>query len=220
MSDLSELLFAVHDALERAGIPHAVGGAIALAYCTLDPRGTRDIDVNVFVGPERAREVFAALPEGIEVSGERLEQLERDGQVRLRSGITPVDLFLNVLPFHNHVEEHVRQVPFEGRTIPILSCAALVVFKAMFDRTRDWADIEAMVEAQSFDPDEASHWIREMVGDDRRIDQLAAAQSRRRSQGEPRPLRPRPDGGVDAPSYEPRPLRPPPDGGWDDAPSY
>ncbi len=201
MSDLSELLFAVHDALDRAGIPHAVGGAIALAYCTLDPRGTRDIDVNVFVGPERAREVFAALPEGIEVSGERLEQLERDGQVRLRSGITPVDLFLNVLPFHDHVEEHVRQVPFEGRTIPILSCTALVVFKAMFDRTQDWADIEAMVEAQSFDPDEASHWIREMVGDDRRIDQLAAAQSRRRSQGEPRPLRPRPDGGVDAPSY-------------------
>ncbi len=83
MSDLSELLFAVHDALERAGIPHAVGGAIALAYCTLDPRGTRDIDINVFVGPERAREVFAALPEGIEVSGERLERLERDGQVRL-----------------------------------------------------------------------------------------------------------------------------------------
>jgi hypothetical protein len=200
MSDLSELVFAVHDALERAGIPHAVGGAIALAYCTLDPRGTRDIDVNVFLGPERAREVFAALPEGIEVSGERLEQLERDGQVRLRSGITPVDLFLNVLPFHNHVEEHVRQVPFEGRTIPILSCTALVVFKAMFDRTQDWADIEAMAEAQSFDPDEASHWIREMVGDDRRIDQLAAAQSRRRSQGEPRPLRPRPGGGVDAPS--------------------
>jgi hypothetical protein len=200
MSDLSELLFAVHDALERAGIPHAVGGAIALAYCTLDPRGTRDLDVNVFVGPERAREVFAALPEGIEVSGERLEQLERDGQVRLRSGITPVDLFLNVLPFHRHVEEHVRQVPFEERTIPILSCTALAVFKAMFDRTQDWADIEAMVEAQSFDLEEASHWIREMVGDDRRIDQLTAAQARRRSQGEPRPLRPRPDGRVDAPS--------------------
>lgn len=202
MSGLGELLFAVHDALKRAGIPHAVGGAIALAYCTLDPRGTRDLDVNLFVGPERAREVFAALPEGIEVSGERLERLERDGQVRLRSGITPVDLFLNVLPFHDYAGGHVRQVPFEGRTIPVLSCTALVVFKAMFDRTKDWADIEAMVEAQSFDLDEASHWIREMVGDDRRIDQLAAAQARRRSQGEPRPLRPRPDGGVDAPRAE------------------
>ena len=200
MSNLSELLLAVHDALERARIPHALGGAIALAYCTLDPRGTRDLDFNVFVGPERAREVFAALPEGIEVSGERLERLERDGQVRLRSGITPVDLFLNVVPFHDHVADHVRMVPFEGRTIPVLSCTALVVFKAMFDRTQDWADIEAMVEAQSFDMDEASHWIRNMVGDDRRISQLAAAKDRRRSQGEPRPLRPRPDGGVDVSS--------------------
>lgn len=190
MSNLGELLFAVHDGLERADIPHALGGAIALAYCTLDPRGTRDLDFNVFVGPERAREVFAALPEGIEVSGERLERLERDGQVRLRSGITPVDLFLNVLPFHDHVARHVRQVPFEGRSIPILSCTALVVFKAMFDRTQDWADIEAMVEAQSFDLDEASDWIRDMLGDDRRIDQLAAAWRRRRSHGEPPPLRP------------------------------
>jgi hypothetical protein len=200
MSDLGDLLLDVHDALDRAGIPHAVGGAIALAYCTLDPRGTRDLDFNVFVGPERAREVFAALPQGVEVSGDRLERLERDGQVRLKSGITPVDLFLSVLPFHDHVAHHIRQVPFEGRTIPVLSCTALVVFKAMFDRTQDWADIEAMIETQSFDQDEASHWIREMLGDDRRIGQLVAALERRRSQGEPRPLRPRPDGGVDAPA--------------------
>ncbi|HEY4450004.1 MAG TPA: hypothetical protein VGN13_00230 [Solirubrobacteraceae bacterium] len=191
MSNLGELLLSVHDALDRAQIPHAIGGAIALAYCTLDPRGTRDLDFNVFVGRERAREVFAALPAEIEVSGERLERLERDGQVRLRSGATPVDLFLNVLPFHDHVAEHVRMVPFEGRNIPVLSCTALVVFKAMFDRTQDWADIETMVEAGSFDLDEATHWIREMLGEDRRTEHLAAAAARRRSQGEPRPLRPR-----------------------------
>jgi hypothetical protein len=199
VSELSDLLFAVHDGLEDAGIPHAVGGAIALGYCTLDPRGTRDVDFNVFVGTDRAREVLATLPDDVEVSGERLERFERDGQVRLRSGATPVDLFLNVLPFHEYVHRHIRQVPFEGRTIPILSCTALVVFKAMFDRTQDWADIEAMVEARSFDPDEASDWIRQMLGDDRRIEQLAAAQKRRRSQAEPRPLRLRPDGKVEAP---------------------
>jgi hypothetical protein len=200
MSDLSDLLFEVHDALDRAGIPHAVGGAIALAYCTLDPRGTRDLDFNLFVGTERAREVLAALPDRVEVDGDRLERLERDGQVRLKAGIAPVDLFLNVLPFHEHVSEHVRQVPLEGRTIPILSCTALVVFKAMFDRTQDWADIEAMVEARSFDTDEASHWIREMLGDDPRLGQLTAALTRRRSQGEPRPLRLGPDGKVELPS--------------------
>ena len=199
MSELSELLFAVHESLERAGIPHAVGGAIALGYCTLDPRGTRDVDFNVFVGTDRAREVLAALPDNVAVDSERLERFERDGQVRLKSGGIPVDLFLNVLPFHDHVARHIRRVPFEGRTIPILSCTALVVFKAMFDRTQDWADIEAMVEARSFDAPEASEWIREMLGDDPRIEQLAAAQTRRRSGAEPRPLRLRPDGKVEAP---------------------
>ena len=195
MSEISELLFAVHDALDRARIPHAVGGAIALAYCTLEPRGTRDLDFNVFVGPERARDVFAALPQGVEVSGARLEALERDGQVRLRAGSTPVDLFLSVLPFHDHVASHVRRVPFEGRTIPVLSCTALAVFKVMFDRPRDWADIEAMIEGQSFDSEEAGDWLAQMLGsDDQRLERLAAVAGRRRSQGEPEPLRPsRPD---------------------------
>lgn len=196
MSDLGDLLFAVHDSLHRARVPHAIGGAIALAYCTLDPRGTRDLDVNVFVGPERAREVLAALPEQVEVSGRQLEVLERQGQVRLRSGITPVDLFLSVLPFHDHVERHVRNVPFEGRTIPVLDCTALAVFKAMFDRPRDWADIEAMVEARSLDVAEATGWIKEMVEDDPRLAKLAELPSRRSSLGEPPPERwqPRADG--------------------------
>jgi hypothetical protein len=190
VSNLSELLFAVHDALDRAKIPHAIGGAIALAYCTLDPRGTRDLDVNVFVGPERARAVVAALPDQVEVSGRHLEILERDAQVRLKSGAVPLDLFLSVLPFHDHVSKHVRWVPFEGRSIPVLNCTALAVFKAMFDRPRDWADIEAMVEARSLDVVDAAGWIREMVGDDPRVTKLADLPAHRSSHGEPPPLWP------------------------------
>lgn len=175
MSELGEQLIAVHDGLDAAGIPHAIGGAIALGYCTLEPRGTRDVDVNVFVGPERAREVLAALPGGVEFEGVHLEHLERDGQVRLRWGITPIDLFLSVLPFHDRVQAHIRPVPFEGRTIPVLDCNALAVFKAMFDRPRDWVDIEAMVEARSIDLDEAIGWVSEMAGaDSAEVAKLAA----------------------------------------------
>jgi hypothetical protein len=177
VSALGDQLLAVHDGLEAAGIPHAIGGAIALGYCTLEPRGTRDVDVNVFVGPERARDVFATLPAGVEFSGMQLEQAERDGQVRLRWGITPIDLFLSVLPFHDHVAAHLREVPFEGRTIPILDCTALAVFKAMFDRPRDWVDIEAMVEARAVDLDEARRWVEQMVGEDARVEKLAALSS-------------------------------------------
>lgn len=177
MSELGDQLLAIHDGLDSAGIPHAIGGAIALGYCTLEPRGTRDVDVNVFVGPERAKDVFAALPEGVELSGLQLEQAERDGQVRVRWGATPVDLFLSVLSFHDHVAAHVRAVPFEGRTIPVLSCTGLTVFKAMFDRPRDWVDIEAMVQARSIDLGEARRWVVEMVGEDARAEKLSALSS-------------------------------------------
>jgi hypothetical protein len=164
VSELGDRLLAVHDALDRAGIPHAIGGAIALGYCTLEPRGTRDLDVNVFVGPDRVKDVFAALPEGVAISGLGLEQAERDGQVRLWWEQTPIDLFFSVLPFHDQVAAAVRQVSFEDRSIPVLDCTALAVFKAMFDRTRDWADIEAMVEARALDLKEASRWVSEMAG--------------------------------------------------------
>ncbi len=49
MTTLVEKVVALSDALTTAGVPHAFGGAIALAYCTEDPRGTRDVDVNAFV---------------------------------------------------------------------------------------------------------------------------------------------------------------------------
>jgi hypothetical protein len=166
VSELGDRLIAVHDALTGAHLPHAIGGAIALGYCTLEPRGTRDLDVNVFVGPERAKEVFAALPAGVVRSGLSLERAERDGQVRLWWEQTPVDLFFSVLPLHDYAERGVREVPFEGRTIPVLSCTALAVFKALFDRTRDWGDIEAMADAGTLDVDEAIRWVADMAGAD------------------------------------------------------
>jgi hypothetical protein len=174
MSELGDRLLAVHDALESARIPHAVGGAVALGYCTLEPRGTRDLDINVFVGPERVKDVFAALPQAVAISGRSLENAERDGQTRLWWDDTPIDVFFSVLPFHDWVADRVRQVAFEGHAIPVIGCTALAVFKAMFDRTRDWGDIEAMVEARTLDLDEAMRWVAEMVGaDDRASKKLA-----------------------------------------------
>jgi hypothetical protein len=166
MSRLEDRLLAVHDGLSAAGIPHAIGGAIALGYCVLEARATQDVDVNVFVTPERTKEVFAALPREIVFSGLDVERAERDGQVRLWWDVTPIDLFLNVLPFHEEVARNIRHVTLGERTIPVLSCTGLAVFKAMFDRPRDWVDIEAMVEARALDLDEAMRWVGDMAGTD------------------------------------------------------
>jgi hypothetical protein len=88
------------------------------------------------------------------------------------------------------VERNIRHVSFGERTIPVLDCTGLAVFKAMFDRPRDWVDIEAMAEARSLDVDETIRWVREIVGEDERVEKLAGLRSRRRSQAEPPPLRP------------------------------
>jgi hypothetical protein len=191
MIGVADRMLAVHDALRAAGFPHAIGGAIALGYCTLEARGTQDVDINVFVSPSRTREVLAALPEGVRITGKDLQGAERDGQVRLMWDATPIDLFFSVLPLHDEIERNIRHVSFGDRTIPVLDCTGLAVFKAMFARPRDWVDIEAMIEARSIDVEEAIRWIREMIGDDPRIETLTSLSSSRRSQGEPPPLRPK-----------------------------
>ena len=64
----------------------------------------------------------------------------------------------------------MERVPFAGITIPILGATELLVFKAFFDRTKDWADIEAMVEAGTADLHSALGWLVDLLGaDDPRI---------------------------------------------------
>lgn len=166
MSLLAQRLLDVHDTLSRASLPHAFGGAIALAYCTEEPRGTRDLDVNVFVSPDRAKDVLAALPSAVRSTDIDLQALAGEGQARVWWEDTPIDLFLDIHSFHDEVAHGVRLVPFEGRTIPVLGCTALAVFKALFDRTKDWADIEEMAKARTLDLPDATVWLERMVGAD------------------------------------------------------
>ena len=60
--NLPDKLLAIHVALAGAGVDHAFGGALALAWCTEQACGTIDIDLNLFAAPECARELLAALP--------------------------------------------------------------------------------------------------------------------------------------------------------------
>jgi hypothetical protein len=166
VSVLAERLIAIHDALAQARLPHAFGGAIALAYCTEEPRGTRDLDVNVFVRPDLAKDVFEALPDSVAWSVAELARTEADGQIRLWWQDTPVDVFLNVHRFHDEAAKGVREVPFAGRVVPVLGCTALAVFKALLSRTKDWADIEEMVAMGELSLDDALAWLVQIVGAD------------------------------------------------------
>ena len=183
MSELVDKLFAIHDSLTAAGLPHAFGGAIALAYCTEEPRGTRDLDVNIFVDAAKAEATLSALPDGVTVTEENIAAVLRDGQARLRWDDIPVDVFLNNMPLHEAVASAVVWVPLERREVPVLDCASLAIFKAFFDRTKDWADLEAIAEATPEDIETAAATITELVGPEdpavKRLEQLAIPSHRR-----------------------------------------
>jgi hypothetical protein len=175
MSELVEKLFTIHDSLTEAGIAHAFGGAIALAYCVEEPRGTRDLDLNIFTDASEAESALSSLPPGVRVRKADIAKVERDGQARLDWDGTPIDVFLNNVPLHDVVAASVVWVELEGRDIPVLDCASLVVFKALFDRTRDWADIEAIAIATPEDIKGAAATIAGLGGEnDSTLEKLRA----------------------------------------------
>jgi len=163
---LAERLLDLHRALARHHIPHAFGGAIALAYSTRNPRGTDDIDVNVFVAVEDCERALRALPAEIEQPDGTAARIRRDGQIRLWWDRTPVDLFFDYESVHADAARHRRIVGFEGARIPILAPLELAVFKAMFDRSQDWVDIEEMVAAQALDIDAVRAVLHTLLGAD------------------------------------------------------
>jgi hypothetical protein len=168
-------IVALHDALDTAGMPHAFGGALALAWCTLQARGTIDIDLNVFVDSSRSAEVFAALPSDVRRDDEDLARCVRDGQVRLWWGHTPVDIFTNTTEFHGAAGERAVTHEFASREMPFLSCADVAVFKAFFNRSQDWVDIEAIVVAGMLDADlTLGALVRYLGVDDARVERLRA----------------------------------------------
>lgn len=172
---LPEKIIVLHQRLLQAGLPHAFGGALALAWCTLRARGTIDIDVNIFVDVARCDIVLKALPAGVTHNATQRKALQKDGQVRLWWDKTPVDIFLNTTDFHQQAMLRVRHETFLNQPVPFLACADLAVFKAFFNRTQDWADLEAMQAAGTLNIAAVSAVLASYLGaDDSRIARLEA----------------------------------------------
>ena len=175
MKPLTAAIVELYDALVDADIAHAFGGALALAWCTRDPRATNDVDLNVFVGTDELARVLAALPDSIEVTDHDVDVLDRDGQQRLYWEDLPVDVFLNTTSFHEDVARRVVHHPFLGRSMPFLSPEDLAVFKAFFNRPKDWLDLAEMASAGSIDGDAVLGVVVRLLGpDDERVARLRA----------------------------------------------
>ena len=174
MDDLVAKIVHLHERFTMADLPYAFGGALALAWCTQRARGTIDIDVNLLVSTDAWQQVLEALPAGVKVTHEDKRIFKRDGQVRLWWDKTPLDLFVNSTDFHDGIKQRVRWESFGGKSLPFLSCFDLAVFKAFFNRTKDWADLEEMSAARTLDTGRVRATLITYLGaDDARIQRLA-----------------------------------------------
>ena len=170
--------------LETERIPYAVGGAISLLYWG-EPRATADIDINVFLPASAVHRVSRALVQAeIPLDADRVaKEVAATGQGRFDFHGTPVDLFFSNLPFHDSCSTRAVRVPFGDITMNVLSAEDLVVCKAMFDRPKDWLDVEQVLYTRgtAFDSEYVRRWISEMLGADserlQRFDTLVAAAS-------------------------------------------
>src|SRR5437868_467009 len=100
MTSLPDMMERLHRDLAAAGVPHAFGGALALAWCVEEARSTQDVDLNLFVGPDVAARVLAALPSEVEITEQNRADIARDGQARLRWDDIPIDVFFANTLFH------------------------------------------------------------------------------------------------------------------------
>jgi hypothetical protein len=146
-----ELIVGVHDALDAASLPHAFGGALALGYVAV-PRGTVDIDVNVFVEPaEVGRVATAVAPLGFD-RGEPSADTAAFGGVRFvhASEPFPLDVFPSLDDRYGEVERRLVRHRFGSGhdVLPFLSAEDLCVFKLSFGRPQDWVDLAAIALAR------------------------------------------------------------------------
>jgi hypothetical protein len=164
--NLPDKILAIHKELRRMKTPHAFGGALALAYYA-EPRVTIDVDLNLFVSPSAYPEIERGLAKIGVGDGAKLEIVERDGQCRLRWGTTPIDLFFAYDDLHDAMRNAVRNEPFGASRIPVLAPEHLLVCKAIFNRPKDWLDIEQMtICVEELDTDEVRMWLDRILGAD------------------------------------------------------
>lgn len=147
---LVEMVLEVHRHLDGADVSHAFGGALALAYVA-EPRGTIDIDVNVFspmTQIETILEIFSAI--SLRPERRREDWVPLAG-IRLRrdSDPFPVDVFPALGERYLEIERRCERHPFgSGADHPrFLSAEDLTVFKLSFGRDKDWVDIRRIAGA-------------------------------------------------------------------------
>lgn len=185
-TDPLSLTARVMDALIAANIPCAIGGSIALQVSGY-ARGTLDGDVNVFLPMDNCRPALDALAAaGFAIDPNDAESVAAErGDGRFYEDGIRMDLFFNSIPLHADAALRTRLLWLGDRQFPALSPEDLVVLKALFNRAKDWTDIERIIAAMgtAFDAEYCRKQLARHAGDDdpsvAQLDRLVATWAER-----------------------------------------
>jgi len=157
--------------LDAAGIANALGGAIALAAWGV-PRATIDVDINVFVEDDRMNDVLDVVERAIGVSVDRSAALrghiDNGLMVLVSASGMRIDVFTPSIEFSWEAAQTAQRRHILDADVSVLSAEALAVFKLLFFRSKDIADLERLVATQRTGMDAAyvrGH-IADMMGED------------------------------------------------------
>jgi hypothetical protein len=157
----------IAESLERLNTPYAVGGAIALGVWGV-PRGTVDVDINVFVEPDLLGgviEVLNALGIAIDATRAISESRDRGMFVGDWAGMR-IDVFTPSIDFSYEALRTRKRCTVGGVDAWYLSAESIAIFKLLFFRSKDVADLERLVAVAELDARYVRRWIVEMMGED------------------------------------------------------
>lgn len=178
----AEIGLAIASILESRQIPYAIGGALSYGVWAL-PRATKDVDLNVFVAPEKLPEALDAL-EAAGVTFNRadaLKQAAEEGLLIGWVGACRIDVFTPSIPFSWEALKTRVSVNVGDRSAWFLSAEALSFFKMMFFRGKDLVDLERLMTTMGrrLDAPYVRRWLVETMGEDdervRKWDELCTA---------------------------------------------
>jgi hypothetical protein len=135
------------------------------------PRGTLDVDVNVFVQEDCVTDLVEALRR-LAVVIERevaVAKASRDGMFTGRWDGMRIDVFVPSIPFSDEAARtRVRVTSHDGWSGWFLAPEAIALFKLLFFRAKDVVDLERLVTVREAALDHAyvRRWLVDMMGEE------------------------------------------------------
>lgn len=161
---------ALGDRFDEAGLPYAFGGALALGVWSV-PRATVDVDVSVFVPPERLDDVFHALERAgaLIPYDDARERVDKAGPFIVRLLGIRVGIFVAHHPLHDDMAARRRSIrdPF-GDPRWYLSPEDVALTTLIYHRPKDVIDLERLfaVQRDQLDLDYIRGWLQRIVSAD------------------------------------------------------